>query len=195
MKALDIVLDEHRSIAAVLQGLRYLVDEIAARRDRPDFPLFDAMFAYIEAFPERLHHPKEDRYLFPALRKRSPESAAALDKLEHEHVAGREHLEALRASLEDYRRSSAAFDAFRAKVSSYAEFHWRHMRLEEDEVVPAARAKLTDDDWKEIDEAFESNRDPLVGANATREMRELFRRIVSLAPPPIGVGPDHSNRR
>jgi len=39
------------------------------------------MVHYIDAFPERLHHPKEDRYLFLALRKRTGEANAALDRL------------------------------------------------------------------------------------------------------------------
>ncbi len=194
MKAIHIVLDEHRSIAAVLQGLRYLVGEIGAGRGEPDFTLLDAMLAYMEAFPERLHHPKEDDYLFPALRRRSPESRGVLDTLEHQHYEGRTLLATLHKALDDYRSSSVSFDAFRQSVDAYAEFHWTHMRLEEDQVLPAARAKLTDNDWEEIDAAFDSNQDPLVGVDATRELRDLFRRIVTLAPPPIGVGPERSNR-
>jgi ABC-type sugar transport system substrate-binding protein len=63
------------------------------------------------------------------------------------------------------------------------------MRKEEDLVLPIAETALTADDWMTIDAAFASNDDPLVGIEATRESRELFRRIVNLAPPPIGVGP------
>jgi hypothetical protein len=47
------------------------------------------------------------------------------------------------------------------------------------------------EDWQEIDAAFSSNADPLVGVDAQREMRELFRRVTHLAPAPIGVGPAH----
>ena len=40
-----------------------------------------------------------------------------------------------------------------------------------------------------IDAAFEDHDDPLFGAQRSDDFRELFRRIVNLAPPPIGVGP------
>ncbi len=68
MKAIAIIQDEHRAITAVVEGLRQLVAEIAAGRMAPDHALLAALFHYIEQFPERLHHPKEDDYLFARLR-------------------------------------------------------------------------------------------------------------------------------
>jgi hemerythrin-like domain-containing protein len=188
--AIAIIRDEHRSFAAVLQGLTWLVTEIRERRMQPDFPLFAAILAYIDAFPEKLHHPKEDQYVYARLRQRSPGLSTVLDELEAEHVRGRAFITELAGALDRYRRQGgAAFTAFDTAVTAYVDFHWAHMRKEEDLVLPVAEASLTADDWKTIDAAFASNEDPLVGIDATRESRELFRRIVNLAPPPIGVGP------
>jgi hypothetical protein len=53
-------------------------------------------------------------------------------------------------------------------------------------VLPAAERALTAGDWSAIDSAFESNRDPLVGVRVAEEFRELFQRIMSTAPAPIG---------
>jgi len=64
------------------------------------------------------------------------------------------------------------------------------MRAEEEELLPRAREHLTADDWREIDAAFSGNADPLVGASAGADYEALFRLIVNLAPPPIGVGPE-----
>lgn len=188
--AIAIIRDEHRSFAAVLQGLTWLVTEIRERRLQPDFELFAAMLAYIRAFPEKLHHPKEDAYVYARLRQRHPGIAPVLDELEAEHARGREFIVELADALYRYRRDGEpAFAAFDAAATAYADFHWAHMRKEEDLVLPIAETALTADDWKAIDAAFASNDDPLVGIEATRESRELFRRIVNLAPPPIGVGP------
>ncbi len=188
--AIAIIRDEHRSFAAVLQGLTWLVTEIRERRLQPDFRLFAAILSYIDAFPEKLHHPKEDEYIYARLRKRSPGIAPVLDELEAEHVRGRAFITELAGALDRYRREgAAAFAAFEAAATAYVDFHWAHMRKEEDVVLPIAEAALSADDWKAIDAAFASNDDPLVGVDATRESRELFRRIVNLAPPPIGVGP------
>ncbi|MBN8479826.1 MAG: hemerythrin domain-containing protein, partial [Burkholderiales bacterium] len=90
MRAVTIIQDEHRAITAVIEGLRHLVAEVAAGRIVADQALLAALFHYIEAFPERLHHPKEDEHLFARLRIRRPDLAPLLDGLAREHVVGRE---------------------------------------------------------------------------------------------------------
>jgi hemerythrin-like domain-containing protein len=188
--AVEVIEDEHRSMAAVLHGLLYQVGELAAERAPPDHRLLAAMVQYVEAFPERLHHPKEDAYLFPALRRRAPGLAPALDALEAEHVRGRALLGGLSAALAAYQASGApALPDLVAAVRAYAEFHWTHMRREEEEVLPLAQRTLGAEDWAAIDAAFDQHADPLAGVDARRELRELFRRITALAPAPLGVGP------
>ena len=188
--AITIIKDEHRSFAAVLQALTWLAGEIGAARMTPDFALFDAILRYIVAFPEKLHHPKEDAYIYARLRERLPGERALIDELEAEHVEGRRYITDLAAAVARYRDEGAAgFPVFDAAVRAYVEFHWAHMRKEEDVALPLALKTLTANDWQAIDAAFESNDDPLVGFEAGKETRELFRRIVNLAPPPIGVGP------
>jgi branched-chain amino acid transport system ATP-binding protein len=189
-RAIDIIRDEHRSFAAVLEGLLHLAGEIRAGRGEPDFTLFAAMLDYIEAFPEKLHHPKEDEYVYARLRQRLPDAGALLDHLAAEQVRGRTLIAGLTGALANYRVGTpGAFATFDNVLKQYADFHWEHMRKEEEEALPLAQAALTPDDWREIDAAFASNADPLVGLPATKASRELFRRIVNLAPPPIGVGP------
>ncbi|MEP7183181.1 MAG: hemerythrin domain-containing protein [Betaproteobacteria bacterium] len=191
--AVAIIREEHRSFVAVLHGLLYLTREIRARRLDPDFALFDAIHRYIEAFPEKLHHPKEDAYVYARLREQCAEAEGIIAELEAEHVQGRVLIANLAAALDRYRRDgAAAFTAFDREVATYTDFHWTHMRKEEDVALPLAEAALTADDWQAIDAAFASNDDPLVGVTATRESHALFRRIVNPAPPPIGVGPSHA---
>jgi len=195
MKAIGIIRDEHRAITAVIEGLRHVLAEVRDGRMAADQALLGAMFHYIESFPEKLHHPKEDDFLFARLRARRPEAASLLDGLEHEHVVGRERFAELKAKWERYRADPSALDAFAEGVERYAHFHWKHMRKEEDEVLPLAAKALTDDDWAAIDAAFASNDDPIVGVPASQAFRELFRKIVAIAPPPWGVGPERNAGR
>jgi len=188
--AIAIIKDEHRSLAAVLQGLVWLSGEYRTGRLQPDFRLLAAMFLYIRAFPERLHHPKEDEFLYRILRERHAGAAPLLDVLEAEHVSGRRMITELDAALTSCQLDSAHdFGAFDELVKAYAEFHWAHMRKEEDVVMPMAEQFFTGEDWQEIDAVFRTNADPLADAGNKKEFRELFRKIVNLAPPPIGVGP------
>jgi branched-chain amino acid transport system ATP-binding protein len=194
MKAIAIIEDEHRAITAVTEGLRHLVAEIRAGRIAPDHTLLSALFAYIERFPERLHHPKEDDFLFARLRERRPDATPIVDALHREHEVGRERFVELKAAYQRWVDDAAQLEPFAELVERYTAFHWKHMRREEDEVLPLAAQALTDDDWASIDAAFASNSDPVVGVPARREFRELFRRIVALVPPPYGVGPEPSKR-
>ena len=73
-QASTIILIEHRSLDALIDGMLYLVWQIRLGA-KPNFEVFDAMIQYIEAFPERFHHPKEDAYLFKRLRERHPDAA------------------------------------------------------------------------------------------------------------------------
>jgi hemerythrin-like domain-containing protein len=191
MTAIDVILDEHRSLAAVLHGMLYLVRGIREGRIEPDFKLLGTMLYYIDAFPERFHHPKEDAYLFRLLRLRHPDAGSLLDRLHAEHSSGGVLIRDLERAL---RRCENGGDdgcaQFAAAVEAYASFHWKHMRTEEEEILPLAREHLTRADWDEIDAAFAGHTDPLMGAKAGGEYDALFRRIVHLAPPPIGVGPE-----
>ncbi|HEX7271145.1 MAG TPA: hemerythrin domain-containing protein [Casimicrobiaceae bacterium] len=190
MQATRIINDEHRSLAAVIHGMLYLVREIRERGAKPDFNLLGAMIYYIDAFPERFHHPKEDRYLFRLLRTRCREAASLIDRLETEHRAGAEKIRLLEQALSRYQQGGASeFSAFAAAVEAYAAFHWDHMRAEEKELIPLAEKHLTAGDWEAIDAAFTGHTDPLFGAEAGSGYDALFRRIVNLAPPPIGLGP------
>lgn len=190
MKATDVIRDEHRGLAAVLHGLVFLVRETRQRGAPPNFPALSAMLYYIDAFPERFHHPKEDRYLFPLLYARVPASAPLLDKLRSEHRAGETKIRALMQALTRYREGGAAeFTPFADAVDAYAAFERDHMRREEQEMLPLAERHLTSGDWSSVDAAFCGHTDPLLGVTPRTRWDQVLSRICNLAPPPIGIGP------
>jgi hypothetical protein len=61
--------------------------------------------------------------------------------------------------------------------------------MEEREILPLAEMVLIPEAWRELDEAFGRNRDPLTGYRLEREYEALFARIVNIVPAPIGLGP------
>jgi hemerythrin-like domain-containing protein len=191
VKAIRIIRDEHRALAAVLHGMLHLVHQMGEHAAKADLKVLDAMVYYIDTFPERYHHPKEDRYLFRILRSRCVEAAPLIDRLETEHRAGSEKIRALEQALARFHGGgNTEFTNFRTAVEAYAKFHWDHMQAEERELLPLAEKHLTAADWAEIDTAFQGHADPLLGADAGERYDALFSRIVNLAPPPIGVGPE-----
>jgi len=186
--ALDKLHAEHRSISAVLSGLRELARMAGAAAARPDFSALRAMIYYIDAFPEKLHHPKEERHLFARLLERAPQAAPLVARLRREHEEGARLVRELERAVLAYEQTwpEGARD-FGAAVDAYADFHWRHMRSEERELLPLAERALSAADWAEVAAAFAANDDPLAGVGE-REYRQLFQRIAQIAPAPVGLG-------
>jgi nucleotide-binding universal stress UspA family protein/hemerythrin-like domain-containing protein len=190
---LAIIRDEHRSLAAVMHGLEFLVRQAREQRAPPSFPLLGAMLHYIKAFPETLHHPKEDAYLFRKLRARTHEFDATLDELERQHVEGRGHVDELERSIAAYEADPASgFARFAAAVERFVTTQTEHMALESKVIVPAARAHLTEADWAEIGAAFAGNSDPRFSIDSEEEFRQLFARILNLAPAKMVGGQDRA---
>jgi len=187
-ESIGILKDEHRSISAVLTGLKHLAEMAQDATLRPDFQVLRSMLRYIDEYPERLHHPKEDEPLFALLARRSPEARRLVDELRAEHARGAQLIREVERRLmfleEGWPRGAAEF---LATVEAYADFHWKHMRKEETQLLPLAERDLAAEDWLAIDAAFARNRDPLAGI-AERDFRQLFSRIATMAPAPVGLG-------
>lgn len=156
-QAIAIIKDEHQSMGAVLKGLQAHIEAVREGRDKPDFPLFQAMFDYIETIPDRVHHPKEDEYLFRLLRMRSDEANVILDELEGQHNVCATLLASVRKAMSAY-RESGELAGFERSLQAYATFLWDHMRKEEEIVLPLAERHLTGEDWEAIHAAFQANR-------------------------------------
>jgi len=187
MEALRIITEEHQNLWRIATTLDMVADEIDAG-GKVEVPFFSSVFDYIEQSMDRAHHAKEDAFLFPALRRRSPEAAAMLDRLQVEHANGPEVLLDLRARLGATAGGGESNAAFTAALRNYTLAIKNHIRSEEKDAMPLAREVLSRDDWAGIDRAFLDNDDPLFGAKARAEFRELFHRIASLAPESIGLG-------
>jgi hemerythrin-like domain-containing protein len=189
-RSLDIIRDEHASLAAMLRSMRQLVDRGPAKDARQFFEVMRAMLFYIDEFPEQLHHPKESNLLFPKVLKKAPELMGAVDRLERDHLnserAVRDLLHLLLA-WEQLGLSRRA--AFVEALGPYVESYLEHMKIEEQIILPAAASVLSDDDWTALDLAFDQNADPLTAKHPPGAAYEnLFSRIVSTAPAPIGLG-------
>lgn len=191
-RALAIIHDEHRTLGAVLHGLRFLIREMIEKGTAPDFKLLWAMIYYMDAFSERLHNPREDIYLFARLKMRTHDADDAIATLERQHQESTVHIRQLEQALGQLEAGAPGALALFAQTAEHlVEEAWQHMTLEEKTVIPLAKKHLTPDDWIAIAEAFDENGDPRFGPKPDHEFRDLFTRIVNLAPPPIGVGPAH----
>jgi hemerythrin-like domain-containing protein len=174
--------EEHRSLRTVLHILECLLREIAERHTEPDFVLLCTALYYIDDFPERVHHRKEDEYLFTTLRRRTTKFDAVLDRLQGDHVRSAHMMTLVQRELVHYQGGAPdGLQRLRTAVDAYAGMLEEHMQAEED-LLRDARSQLTECDWRAIAAAFESNNDPLMASSTRDEFRRLRARIVNLLP-------------
>ena len=186
---LKIIHDEHAALAAMLRSLLMLLAKHRREATMPDFSTLRAMLFYVDEFPEQRHHRKESELLFPKLRARTPLSRELLDHLDEDHARGERRIRDLQHALLCFEMmGDARRDAFERSAQAYVDFYLAHMALEEREVLPLAQKVLTEEDWRDLDDAFTANQDPLTGCEPEAEYRALFTRIVNAVPAPLGLG-------
>ena len=187
--SLTVIREEHQALATMLRSIPMLLDKCRRDGTPPPFDVLRAMLFYVDEFPERLHHTKESELLFPKLRARCPELVATMDRLDEDHGRGEAAIRELEHLLLAYEvMGEPRRKVFEDAVDRYIEGYLKHMHVEEAEILPAARAHFSEDDWAELDAAFAANRDPLTGHEASDEYRPLFQKILMSAPAPIGLG-------
>jgi hemerythrin-like domain-containing protein len=180
---------EHGSLAAVLNALTLLVREKRDLGKNVDPKVFRAILYYLDVFPEREHHRKEEFVLFPLIRHRTHDIDDLLDQLTFEHQTGEQAVRELEAAFMRYEaQGEAEFAVFAVTAEQYVERYFEHMRKEESVVMPLAERLLKRADWARVEADFASHQDPLAGASPETDTGELFRRIVMLMPAPYGVG-------
>ncbi len=189
-QSIQIIRDEHAVLAALLRSLEMMLERGVGREPDNYFDALRAMLFYIDEFPERQHHPKESELLFPRVARLVPETLELIARLDQEHASGEaavrelQHLLLAWQLLGESRRG-----AFAAAAKRYLAFYLEHLRLEETVILPAALKVLGAADWQELDAAFATNCDPLTGKYPRDPAYDqLFTRIVSRAPAPIGLG-------
>lgn len=173
---------EHDALRAVVELLQDTLHTLAEQHTQADFGLLSSALYYIDEFPERCHHPKEDEFLFKTLRQRTAEFNTVLDQLQREHVRSAHATSELQRALVHYQAGAASGLArLKTEVDVYAALHGDHMKQEEALLAQASKY-LTDADWRTIAAAFIMNDDPLLSGAAPEEFRKLHARIVKRTP-------------
>ncbi len=126
--------------------------------------------AYVERFPEKMHQPNEERYLFRAVEARQPALARTIARLRRDHSAMTGYGNRLRTVLGYWEQGDPKAGQQSAMiVNDYALFCQRHARAERREVLPVALEVLSESEWSQIDRAFQSAADPLADSRSRRD--------------------------
>jgi hemerythrin-like domain-containing protein len=187
-RAVSVLQSEHRSLLEVVALLERLLRDVSRLDSEPDFALLSSALYYIDEFPERVHHPKEERHIFDRLRRKTTALDPALDRLKSQHLES--DTLASRAARAMVRYQGGAPDGLgrlRAAVGAYSALLSEHIRAEE-RLLDRAGDYLSDGDWLSIAAGLEAQLDPLSDHSSGEEFRRLRARILNMLPRKLRVG-------
>lgn len=188
-EALRIIHSEHGRIWRVASLLERTRKQMLEENRLPNPELVRAICDYIENFADALHHPKENDYLFKAVKAATDEADEMIAELMAQHEGEEQILENVKGALAT---CEADFESGKQGLSDaiqqFISYQHHHMKMEETTIMPLAERVLTDEEWEPINAAFLDHSDPLFGDEVTDRFRDLQSQIVSLAPAPEGLG-------
>ena len=191
--ALRIIRFDHRRLAAVTAAMLYFVRRLADGGPSPDPIVLRAMLYYIREYPEQFHHPMEDQFLFPALRRRTDDYDDVLEELQCQHIEGDLRLRNLEHALTRFElKGESVLFGLRTLLEQYVAFCANHRRVEETLILPATAQLLSEDDWALINAAFDQRSDPFGEATFEGESLDSLYRLISSTVPTIGETPQAS---
>jgi hemerythrin-like domain-containing protein len=175
-EVIAVLRKEHSNISQLLDILERQV-AIFERGGSPDYGIVEAVIDYFQSYPNLYHHPKED-LVYQKLQQRDPAAAGRVGDLrkEHEDLAARTRDFALgvQAVLDEAQVSRVSFQEWARR---FIQLQRDHMTHEERFFLPAARAALTSEDWKDIKARAADQKDPLFGEEIGGRY-ELLRRDI-----------------
>jgi hemerythrin-like domain-containing protein len=167
---------EHADYSRLLNVFEEQLAAYNAGND-PNYRLMLDIVSYLQDFPDRFHHPRED-VAFAMLVERDPELQLPINRLLQEHRVIAATGEALADRLTDILEGmSLARTALEAPAALYLVYYRHHIATEEREILPRAAKLLSRDDWRIVAHAVSSTPDPLFGERFEERYRELRERI------------------
>lgn len=171
---------EHRDAAVLLQALERQIDIFEAAGE-PDYDVVTGIVDYFLDFPDKRHHPKEERLLAQLDARNATVREMAAD-LRREHQALAVALLRIRTMLNEILQGSdlprsALAEAARAFIADQR----HHMLDEDDRLFAIAERALTAGDWRELERDDDSSADPMSGLSAEAGYAAVRERLLAWA--------------
>lgn len=184
-RAIALIQDEHRSLAAAIYGMRRRLSQAIDGSAGLDREFFGRLVSYLQNFPERRHHVKEEESLHRLLREHGDQGRDVMHQLEAQHLEEYRLADALHTAWLACGEGAVGADpglaALQQAVEALAAHVWQHMALEEESLLPLAKQVLDRADWREVAETFEGHRDPGFGEWSDEDFRSYFTRVANEA--------------
>lgn len=173
MRAIDMLMHEHRVIEKVMNALDRFTERVAAGED---IPIEDAAsFAgFIREFADRCHHGKEENILFERMAASGfSKEAGPLAVMYHEHTIGRLHGKAIGEVGESTEWTSELRAKFVENAKKYTSLLRSHIQKEDTILYPMAVRQLGGAEMESIAEACDAFEANVMGDGTHEQFHEL----------------------
>jgi hemerythrin-like domain-containing protein len=173
--AVEMLEAEHRVIQKMVAGMSVLADQLEGG-EPVDVSLLESIVAFLRTFADRLHHGKEESFLFPALIRRGvPSQGCPIGGLTMEHQKGRVMVGELADAIRGYAAGEPParenlVKSLRVLVAFYPNHIWKEDYL----LFPLAGKVLTPEDQQELMDKFET-----VGCDLGLDVHEGFDKVAA----------------
>jgi len=176
---LETLYRDHDNLRRLLYLLEQLLIDICRGSSHVD-PMLQRILAYIQDYPERVHHPAEDAMFSIMFDKgisdtklRNDIKTLMKDHSEIEFIT-REAMEAVEPALVSTRTS---IPVVLEKLSSLISRQRTHLLFEELNIYPHVTEHLDGEDWIRISALVPDHEDPLFGARVRKEYELIFKAL------------------
>jgi hemerythrin-like domain-containing protein len=193
MDAIETLMNEHRVIERVLDGLVAFAEE-AGRKGTSEQQELGRFVTFIREFADACHHGKEEDILFAAMVANGfPRNGGPIAVMLHEHDQGRGLVRILRERAE---QSAAWSDADRTEIAEvargFAQLLRAHIHKEDAILYPMAEQHLPPEAMQEVAEACARYEEDPARAGAHERLHALAEELVRVHAPAVHPESPHA---
>ncbi len=180
---LQLLQRDHRNISRLLRVLEGQLSAFEAA-DPVDYDVIVDILDYCRSYPDRYHHPLEDRVL-ETLQFRDGDAAEQVGDLAAQHAAlAAETDAALTLFLDARNGKQVSRDELNRAARAFLSHYQQHIAAEDGFFFPAAEKALREQDWQDLENAWNGPADPVFGDREEEHYRRLRHEILAENPPP-----------
>jgi len=181
MKAIELLMSEHRTIEKALDAMEAWVERSRQIRDPLERDTLDSFVSFLREFVDDCHHAKEENILFATMITHGfPREHGPLAVMLHEHELGRSLVRTLSNSARQ--REPWNEDDWRhveRTVQAFARLLREHIQKEDRVLYPLAEQRLSTSAKDEVSVLFERFEAAQAGCSQIKRLRELEERLLA----------------
>jgi len=178
IKPVDQLREEHKVIKGMLRVLEQVCQRLESGDEVSETHL-EQILDFIKTFSDKCHHGKEEDLLFPAMEKAGiPREGGPIGVMVAEHDEGRRYVRGMSEAVARYAggdRNAASVLVENARA--YINLLTQHIEKEDNILFSMAEMRLSEEEQRNLSEAFEAVEREGIGAGKHQEYRDLVKRL------------------